>query len=128
MLTDGTLVFSEAQALTVTAVSTNVLDMGVAQPDQGQGVAKWVSAYVDAAFASGTSIAVVLQDSADNSTFAAILTGPVVATAALVAGAVMAAFALPMKHRRYLRLSYTVVGTFDAGAVNAVLGPPPRDN
>jgi hypothetical protein len=120
MIRDALLNFSEDQAVTATAVSTNVLDIGLADPNMGAGLPKQIEVRVEDDFATLTSLQVVVQDSADNSTFAAILEGPVVLLADLVSGARILTTRLPDVHRRYLRLNYVVAGSdATAGSVNA---------
>jgi len=124
MLLDALCVLSNAQAPTTgTTASTNVMDFEVANPDQGPGNPLWIRCMVEALFANGTSIQAVLQDSADNSSWATILSGPLVLTAAAIAGKRLLETPLPSKHRRYLRLAYIIDGTMNAGSINASIGP-----
>lgn len=124
--------FSNSQAVTTTAISTNVLDTNpsgsanaikdLGQGDGLQGVALTVN--VPVAFTGGTSIQINLESSA-----AAGLTSPtvhwaspVIPLASLTQGAVLARVPLPMgDYLRYVGVRYTVVGTMTAGAVDAQL-------
>lgn len=127
MYIDGLLQFSSAQALTTTAVSTNVVDllnprdMGIGEDPTLDVVAQVVTAFV-----GGTSIQAVLQGSVDNSTFTDMVSGPVVALANLIVGAQLANFAMPLLAPaqalpRYLRINYVIVGTMSAGAVTSMI-------
>ena len=132
---DGELLFSDTQALTTTADSTNVVDLGAGIDhtntatvlNAGESMKQQIlNVVVTTAFAGGTNVQIALQDSADDSTFAA--TDPVIAsgtitTANLTAGVVLLRVAIPPELRRYLKLVYTISGTHTAGAVSAWIGP-----
>jgi hypothetical protein len=94
MYIDGLLQFSSAQALTTTAVSTNVIDL-LNPRDMGLGEDPTLDivAQVVTTFTGGTSIQAVLQGSVDNSTFTDMVSGPVVTTANAAQGAQLANFA-----------------------------------
>jgi hypothetical protein len=116
--------FSDAQAVTVTAVSTNIIDLGQAQPKIMGGEDLYIEALVGTAFASGTSIQVKVWT--DNTTTvtdgADIISGDVVLTAAAVAGASLLRVSLKgLPLQQYLGLQYVVVGTMTAGTVDAAL-------
>ena len=121
MILDAQNIFSTSQALTATAASTDTIDLG-ANGDLGRANMRF-RASVATAFASGTSVQVILQTD-DNSAFSsavALYTGPAIAVASLTAGAVIADIPLPSTTERYLRVNYVVVGTPSAGAVDAFL-------
>lgn len=128
MFIDYSLLLSSAQAITTTAVSTNVIDIGTAR-DLGVGDDPTldINAQVVTAFAGGTSIQAVWQGSADNSTFVDMASGPVIALANLVVGAQLLPFPLPMFQPglttmyRYFRINYVVVGTMTAGNITSTL-------
>lgn len=134
---DSLLKFSTAQAITATAVSTNVLDMLIGR-DEGAGNALELNVYVTTAFVSagGASLQVSLEASVDNATFYAILFGPAVLSAALTLGAHLLAQPLPRLFQplvqaigipRYIRLNYIVaISTFSAGKVDAWLSAGDR--
>lgn len=121
MITDAFLRLSDAQALTVTAVSTNTIDLGVAR-DMGAGEEIYVYFTVPTALAGGTSVTFQVITSA-----AAALTSPTivgatnaVVTATLVAGyktAVRINPGLFATGQRYLGAQYTIVGTYTSGTV-----------
>lgn len=118
--------FSEDQAVTGTAVSTNVLDFGDETGNVGDGQSIRVYAQVTEDFATCTSIKVELQDSADDSTFNTVLEGPVVAVADAVAGKALIDVTVPKGMRRYHRLNYVIAGSnATAGTVTAGYMPVP---
>lgn len=132
MIFDDTLIFSRAQAVTVTAPSTNTIDVGVnGTPyggsalvrDIGGGAEVPLDVQVVTTFVGGTSLQVVYQV-ADDTGFSTnlqnvILTGAI-PVAELVAGYQFALNEIPYRsRRRYHRLNYVAVGTFSAGAVTA---------
>jgi hypothetical protein len=104
------------------AVSTDVYDTGAAA-DVGIGENFYVYAKMDAALAgAGASIQVVLQDSADNSSWADAEAGKVVALATAVANAELAKLRVPIGLRRYLRVAFRISGaTTSGGTASAML-------
>jgi hypothetical protein len=125
MITDNFLLFSTAQAVTVTAPSTNVVDMLNAR-DPGPGDRLEVYASVTTTFTGGTSLQVQVQESVDNSTWVTLVETHAIPLANLTANALVCI--LKLGHRppdiaipRYLRLNYVVVGTMTAGAIEAGL-------
>jgi hypothetical protein len=104
------------------AVSTDVYDTGAAT-DVGIGENFYVYAKMDAALAgAGASIQVVLQDSADNSSWADAEAGKVVALATAVANAELAKLRVPIGLRRYLRVVFRISGaTTTGGTASAML-------
>lgn len=113
---DALLRLSDKQAITTTAASTNVVD--TRDNDIGAGRPLYLVLHVVEAFAGGTSLAVALQDSANNSTFADVVVNPAIPLAGLTLGKKVV-LGLPPGLRRYLRANYTVSGTFSAGKVTA---------
>lgn len=113
--------FSEDQAITVTANSTNVVDLGPAKMGEGEPIEVLVQ--VTTAFAGGTSIAFTLEtdDNEAISSATDIQDVAAVATAGLTQGTQITFSALPRACERYLRLAYTVVGTMSAGKIFAGL-------
>lgn len=104
------------------AVSTDVYDTGAAA-DVGIGENLYVYAKMDAALVgAGASIQVVLQDSADNSTFADAESGRIVPVASATANAELARLRVPLGLRRYLRVVFRISGaTTTAGTASAML-------
>jgi hypothetical protein len=122
MITDKFLRFSDAQAITTTAVSTDKADLLQAR-DIGEGEDLYAVFTVGTAFAGGTSVNMaiaVADDAALTSNVTTIgMTGPIV-TANLTAGAQFTVRIAPLigsTGKRYLGASYTVVGTYTAGTV-----------
>lgn len=117
-------VLSDGQEVTGTALSTNVLDTGVADSNLGDHQQKHVRVQVgDTAFLTLTSLTAALQDSADGITYTDLASGAAVAVADLVPGAKLLDIALPMEHKRYLAVNYTVGGSSaTAGNIYAWIG------
>lgn len=128
MILDKENLFSEDQAITVTAVSTNVIDLGADNARVQLNNEKNVDVLVQVteAFASGTSVKATLQADDDEAFGSAVtvVESAVIAAAALVAGYQFKIGALPRlgsADKRYLRMNYTVVGTFTTGKITAGL-------
>lgn len=125
MYIDSQETFSDAQSVAAAAgdiVSTNIYDTGAAA-DVGIGEQIFIYArMIVALVGAGASIQVVLQTSADNSTWVDAATAPAVVTASAIANATLARFALPIGLRRYLRLAYRISGaTTTAGTASGYL-------
>ena len=124
MIMDKQLMMSDAQAITATAVSTNVIDLGAAGVAEGHPLR--VLAQVVTDFATLTSLQCDVQTSVD-----AAFSSPVVlqgdslalASSGLVAGEKFTLGTLSgNKVLRYIRLNYTVTGSnATAGAIDATL-------
>lgn len=130
MIMDKQLEFSDSQAVTATAISTNVIDMGDDVPTRnigGFGAASLV-VQVDTGFAGLTSITVELVSDS-----VAALSSPTVhastgaiAVANLTPGTI-AVMPLPVgDYERYVGLRYTVAGTGSAGAISAFITNQPQ--
>ena len=123
---DKFLQVSSAQVITATAVSTDVIDAGATKNaaigrDLGGGTQLFLEVTVGATFtaAGAGTLTIALQDSADNATFADVLTTPALALAALTAGQRFY-IPLPAKMRRYIRANYAVAtGPMLTGNVSA---------
>lgn len=125
MYIDSQETFSEGQSVAAAVgdvVSTNVYDTGAAA-DVGNGEELVLLAKMNAALVgAGASIQAVLQDSADNTTFADVQAGPAVTVANAVANRTIARFYLPIGLRRYLRVVYRISGaTTTAGTASAYI-------
>jgi len=130
MIIDTSLVFSNQQAVTVSAPSTNMLDLGVTGTPYGatlplvreiaHGRPVELVVAVGQAFAGLTSLQVSVQNSPDGVTWTTVDSGAAIPAASLVAGYL---FPVPkivqQANARYLQLYYTVVGTATAGTINA---------
>lgn len=128
---DSELVLSAAQAETTVTdhASTNIYDCGSANAsDNSLTHNLWVNVIVNTTCTSSGSatIQAVLQDSADNSTYADVLAGPAVAVADAVAGKVLLQTEPPTGMRRYWRIAYRIgtaaltAGKFDAFISNTL--------
>ncbi|MTH65071.1 Bbp16 family capsid cement protein [Paracoccus shanxieyensis] len=133
MLLDGETQFSNRQAVTATAVSTNFIDLQeVGTRPFGNGplrrdIGGWgidLLVQVTQNFAGGTSIAVQMQTD-DNPGFTSATT--VAATPAVPVAQLVAGYRFPMSDfpvgtvERYVRLNYVVVGTMTAGTITAAV-------
>ena len=122
MFIDSKQAFADGQALTSTAVSTNVIDLGVDRNiGPGEHMAVMVSSSVDAGGTNPT-LQVILQTD-DDAAFpspTAIATSPV--TADLVAGQKIV-LPIGLANERYLRLSLVTGGTSPTHTIDAYLQP-----
>ncbi|HCM3756387.1 TPA: hypothetical protein N3H26_002953 [Salmonella enterica subsp. enterica serovar London] len=122
MILDKLLMFSEKQAITASAASTDVIDLGPidgTRRDIGVGYPLEFLAIVDTtATADGAAtLNVQLQTSPDNSTWTTIYDSGALALAALTAGKRLFSAKVPAGVQRYLRVNYTVgTGPLSAGA------------
>ncbi len=116
MLIDSTLVLSEKQAITTSAVSENTIDQTAAADAHHRLV---VVAQVQEDFVGLTSLKISLQTS-DSSTFSQIneLLGVSFALADLKAGKSLFKMVLPEGALRYIRGYYTVSGMASAGKIS----------
>lgn len=143
MIFDKTLQFSDAQAITADAASTNILDLlatgtpyghaAALKRDLGKGVRVPLLVQVVEAFATLTSLTIILQGSVDEAFTSPVTihTSPAIPVATLVAG-----YQLPIDFfprgtiYRYLRMYYDVTGSsatagkITAGVVAAVQTAP----
>lgn len=119
MLLDETLVFSEEQAITAEAPSTNVVDQGAAGDAYN---ALWVVVNVKEDFA-GADFLDVDVETAEDSSFAdaKVLASVQAPAAALKAGENIMALRLPAGCERFIRLNYVPTGTPTKGKVKAFL-------
>ena len=131
MILDNQATYSAAQAVTATGdtASSNSYDHGPGNSGGGAyspGGGLWLVAKTNAAVTSGgaATVQVVLQDSADNATFADVLVAtPALALAALGANKTVALTRFPGTLRRYTRVVWRVgtavltAGTFSAFVV-----------
>ena len=122
MILDKHLALSEAQVLTATAASTNVVDLGAArQIGLSGGLYALVSVPTALVSAGATTLQVTLQnDSAEAFGSATdLFTSVAIPKATLVAGY---QFAIPIPvsgMKRYMRVNYTVAtGPFTGGAIS----------
>lgn len=129
-------------AITATAVSTNVIDLGVGR-DMGSGAEGDASINVlvlcETALTGGTSLNVEVQGAPDNGsgapgTYVTLIESGVIPAASLTAGATVLRCALPRRRTeadplpRFLILNYVVVGPFTGGTVHSILEGTRQDN
>lgn len=128
---DSTLLLSDAQAVTATAASTNVIDLGTTGTppyssvalvrDLGKSIVPLV-AQVNTTFTGLTSLALAIQTSADNSTYTDVYNSGAIALATLKSGYQFSIDEIPLGSlKRYIRAYYTVVGTGTAGTVTVAI-------
>lgn len=124
MITSANLTFSDQQAITATAASTNVIDTGATGTPFGFASAMVrdlgrdddgvdISVTIDVAFNNLTTLQIAYQVSSDNATFVDVEISQAIPLASLTAGAILPIpYKIPLgANRRYHRLNYTVVGT-----------------
>lgn len=130
-LYDALFEFSDAQAITGDAQSTNVIDFTQSDLNMGAGQPIYLNVVVGPDdFAGGTSLKISLYShsaaTSINSGTEVIATGTIL-QAALTAGTVLLSVALPVNvdRERYLGLYYDDTGAFTTGAIDAWLGYDP---
>lgn len=111
MFIDKQTLMSNAQAITATAVSTDVIDLG-ADRDVGVGQPIMLLVQIVEAFNTLTSLQIDMQTD-DNSSFssATVIQLQSMALAALTLGARTVIPYWPRTNERYVRMNYTVTGT-----------------
>ena len=132
MILSANQLFSDDQAVTATAVSTNVIDLGVAgtpydaaaalNQDVGKGTPVPVLIQVTEAFATLTSLTITIEVSANSDlSSSTVLATETVDVADLVAGKQTFLQVLPNgADQRYLGVRYTVTGSSaTAGTITA---------
>jgi len=123
MIIDSQHLFSDAQALTVTAASTNLIDLG-AERKIGVGEPMAVVIACDVALAGTSPTFVATLQSDDNSGFSSAAT--VIASASQSSFAAGAKLVIPLPQgntERYVRLNYTLGGTSPTITVTSFLQP-----
>lgn len=128
MILDGQLQFSDAQAVTATAGSTNQVDLGPTYQDQNVDLGTGEELYVVASLASalvgaGATVTVTVQTDSD-SAFGSPTTVQTIGTFAALsaAGTKLQAKLQPGLLEKYIRLVYTVAGgTLTGGSIDAHL-------
>lgn len=122
MILDKLLMFSEAQAVTATAASSDVIDLGPidgTRRDIGVGypLEFWAMVNTAAAAAGAATVNVQLQTSPDNSAWTTIYDSGALALATLAAGKRVVSAKVPQGVLRYLRVNYSVAtGPLTAGS------------
>jgi hypothetical protein len=120
---DRQVLFSNEQAITTTAASTDIIDLGSTR-DIGAGELSTVLVQVTTAFDNLTSLGVALQTaSAENFASPVQLTAGTIALADLTVGRKFSIGPIPGGVLRYLRLYYTVTGSSPTvGKITAGVG------
>lgn len=128
MILDKNLLFSSSQAITASAASTDVIDLGVLE-DLGIGddPSLEILILVTEAFtaAGAATLVTSFQGSIDNSAWTDMAMTAAIGKASLTAGAEVARWSLPslvagQSMPRYLRINYTVAtGPMTAGKITA---------
>ncbi|AWP32036.1 hypothetical protein B9D02_05345 [Pantoea vagans] len=125
MILDKLLMFSEAQAVTASAASTDVIDLGPidgTRRDIGVGypLELFVNVNTTAAAAGAATVNIQLQTSPDNSTWTTLAATSDLALSALTSGKRVWSQKVPQGVQRYLRVNYVVgTGPLTAGAFTA---------
>ncbi|MEN4542896.1 Bbp16 family capsid cement protein [Pantoea agglomerans] len=125
MILDKLLMFSEAQAVTASAASTDVIDLGPidgTRRDIGVGypLELFVNVNTTATAAGAATVNIQLQTSPDNSTWTTLASTSDLALSALTSGKRVWSQKVPQGVQRYLRVNYVVgTGPLTAGAFTA---------
>lgn len=122
MMEDKFLFMSDAQAITETADSTNVLDLG----DDGDARVKqaWWVVRLNTGFSSTSNTLAIALHTATSDSFAALqgMSLAATATSALTsAGSVVIKRPLPLGVKRYLKTVYTCSTTLATGKVDSFI-------
>ena len=127
MILDKELMMSEAQVVTATAASTNVIDLGARLGlDPGLSDDLWLQIRVDTrATASGSATVTFELQTDDDEAFGSattLWTSTAIGKATLVAGYNVVRMRLPLGVERYVRVYYTVAtGPLTAGKFDAFI-------
>lgn len=117
--------FSDEQAITASAASTNAIQLDSVASTNGQAPGKplWFYAWVTEGFNTLTSLTVGLQTSDDNSTWTNVVsTTSALAAISSTTGTGFIPFAVKKGLKKWVRLYYTVTGTAPTtGAVSAMI-------
>ena len=116
MIIDKDNLFSDGQAVTATAVSTNAIDLGEAGDAIGQELTIHVVVSGKDDFATLTSLTVQVQTSETGVTtptdsYTDVLLSAAIPVASLKAGKEVFTVRVPQGLKRYVRLKYTVTGS-----------------
>ncbi|EBA1891589.1 TPA: Bbp16 family capsid cement protein [Salmonella enterica] len=122
MILDKLQMFSEAQAVTASAASTDTLDLAPLKGNRrdigiGYPLEFWALVNTTATAAGAATLNVQLQTSPDNSTWTTIYDSGALALSALTVGKRIVSAKVPAGVLRYLRVNYSVgTGPLTAGA------------
>lgn len=125
MILDSLLKFSDAQALTATADSTNVIDLSNDRDiGKGEPMALVVTVGVAADFTTGNETYQFQLETDDNAAFSsATVIGDVTVAAANLAAGDKVVIPLGHSNERYLQARYVLGGTTPSVTVDAYLQP-----
>lgn len=125
MIMDAENRFSNAQAVTATAVSTNVIDLGVGDKGVTEQPLRLRVSVDETASSAGASTLIITLETDDAVGFGSavvVYTSASIAKASIVAGAVLVDIAIPHGMKRYARLNYTIgTANLTAGKFTSVL-------
>jgi len=122
MILDKRLMFSENQAITATAVSTNSLTFEVDDLGTGEPVTLWTQVTEAFAAAGDASLQINLQHSDDGSTWKDLVPSRAFALSELGLGANPLKINVPAGAKKHMRLNYPVAdGPMTAGKITAGL-------
>jgi hypothetical protein len=125
MILDKLLMFSEAQAVTASAASNDVIDLGPIDGTRrdigvGEPLELFVNVNTTATAAGAATVNIQLQTSPDNSTWTTLTSTGDLALSALTSGKRVMSQKVPQGVLRYLRVNYVVgTGPLTAGAFTA---------
>lgn len=124
MFIDSQHLFSDAQALTATAASTNLIDLG-ADRNIGVGEPLCVVITCDVAMGGTSPTLVVTLQADDNSSFSSAATVLALPSKSALAAGDQLVLPVPadLLTERYVRLNYTVGGTSPTVTLTAALQP-----
>lgn len=125
MILDKQNIFSDGQAITATADSTNIIDLGSTRMGEGEPIPLniQVEESFTAAGAATLTVSVLCDDNEAFSSAQTLYTSPAIGKATLVKGYRLPGFStLPIGTERYIKLVYTVAtGPMTTGKINAAL-------
>lgn len=130
MLIDSLNEYSDAQAVTASAASTDVIDHGAAGETIGEELYLHIYVGTAAAAAGAATVTFALQtdDNASFSSATTLYTSTAIGKAALTANTEVLRVRVPKGRERYTRVYYTVAtGPLTAGTFNAFLSPSVQD-
>ncbi len=127
MIMDAENRFSNAQAITATANSDNVIDLGIAGRDIGAGEVLYIvlvvtTAFTDASSNSTITVTLVTDDNTSLSTPTTVQTLGVFAALSAVGTRIVAQIQPNLTLERYIGLTYTAAnGDLSTGAITAAI-------
>ena len=115
--------FSDKQALTASAASTNIIDTIAANYGEGNPIDVCIEVTVASSGGTTPTYVVALQESADEafSSPLVVLQTKAFSQAEFAKNANLMKFGLPTPIKRYIRMYYTVTGSPTGGKVTAYL-------